>query len=97
MKHGLFKLFVCFLLIAVEGFAQDCCACLDFETAWLRVISCAPSVAAAELEVDARLANSVQARLLQNPVLEVEGENLGVSHRSRNTEPPQTTVSLSQF
>lgn len=83
----------CLLLIAGKGYGY----CLDFETAWARVINGAPSLSVAELEIDARTAEATQVGLFQNPVLEVEAENIGVSHPSRNTEPPQTTISLSQL
>lgn len=95
MKNYLLHL-VCLLLFGVAGYSQEC-ICLDFETAWERVLGCAPTLSIANLEVDARAADAIQAGLMPNPVLEIEAENLGVSHPDHDTEPPQTTISLSQL
>ncbi len=92
---------VCFLkigyllLLAASGYGQDC-VCLNFTTAWERVLR-APSLSTAVLEVGARSAGAIQAGLMPNPVLEVEAENLGVTRRDCDTEPPQTTISLTQL
>ena len=77
------------------GFADEC-VFLDMESAWGRVLSHAPSLIAADMEIDVQEANKRQVSLRPNPVAVIEADNLGVSHPNNDAEPPQITYSLSQ-
>lgn len=92
----LFLLFI-FTLFCQRIQSEEECIALDLETAWQRVLSCAPAIAAADSGVCALEGEKKQVSTLINPILAIEGENIGVSHPNKNTEPPQTTYTLSQL
>lgn len=70
---------------------------LDFATAWERVVRSAPSFAAADAEIGIRKGEAEQVSLVPNPILTVQGENLGITKPSDDTDPPQTTIVLTQL
>jgi outer membrane protein, heavy metal efflux system len=87
-----------FLFIFVLG--QTCladCVCLDLETAWERVVAYAPSLAAADAQIGALEAEKKQVGLLPNPLAVIEADNIGVSNRDDEAEPPETTFALAQL
>ncbi len=89
-----------FLVFFIVFFTQKAhseeCRFLDWETAWQRILSYAPSIAAADTEICIREAEKKQVSTIPNPVAAVSSENLGVAHPNKDTDPPQTTYSLSQ-
>lgn len=56
-----------------------------------------PDLAAAALDVRASDARTTQARLLPNPTLSAEAENLGASAGDEGSEPPQGTLRIAQL
>ncbi len=88
------KLFI--LLLASSAVQANPCQTLDLDTAWQRVLYYAPSLRAADEEIEILRGQAEQVSTRLNPVVEVESENLGISHPTQDTEPPQTTFSLAQ-
>lgn len=85
------------LLFLLSCTSLGYCQVLDFETAWQRILCHAPSLAAAEAQIGVLEGEAKQVSLMLNPLFEVESENLGISRPNEDTEPPQTTFSLSQI
>jgi outer membrane protein, heavy metal efflux system len=102
IKHAnsevMFRLCLSFLICLLTQVCSAECVPLDLQSAWQRVLSYAPSIAAAEAAIDARRADQAQVSLLPNPLAVVEAENLGVSnHFDEEAEPPETTFALAQL
>lgn len=81
------------LCVLFKGYANQ----LDFDSAWQRVVLYSPSIGVAEAEVCALEGEAQQMSLRPNPIFEIEAENLGISHPTEDTEPPQSTYSISQL
>jgi len=91
----MFRSFIVIFLMGQIGLGE--CFSLDLETAWKRIQAYAPSIAAADAKIDARIAERRQVALFPNPVAVIEAENLGVSNHNDDAEPPETTFALSQL
>jgi cobalt-zinc-cadmium efflux system outer membrane protein len=90
--------FVILLLLVCFEIRGEPLSVLDFSTAWQRVVFCHPSLKAAQAEICARQGDTWQASLCPNPVLTVEGDNIGVRRNKDNeAEPPETTFAISQL
>ncbi|MCC5832291.1 MAG: TolC family protein [Chlamydiales bacterium] len=92
MRKILFLVFICGF--GEGGYTQ----CIDFETAWERVVNFAPALAGADATIWVLEGEQLQASLLPNPVLGIVSEDLGISSRdTADVETPETTFRIEQL
>lgn len=97
MKSPKLLLLFCIAILSHQAVAEEG-VLIDLETAWQRVVTNSPSLAAVDQEICIQEGEKRQVSTILNPLAVVEAENLGVHPTRNNTaEPPQVTYSLSQI